>query len=103
MQSKMKCAFMAQNKDDAVQHHQDMQMVMLSKQIESTERLGELTLKTSERMSLGGSEVQIFMSINLLMEKLETLNKQLDGMMTEKRSTNPVVGNVLAIASKAMG
>jgi hypothetical protein len=42
------------------------------------------------------------MSINLLMAKLEKLNEQLDAMMTEKRSTNPFVGNVLAIASKAM-
>ncbi len=94
---------MAQNEDDANQHHGDMRMVMLSKQIESTECLVKLKLKTSERMSLGGSEAQIFMSINLLMEKLEKLNKQLDGMMIEKRSTNPIIGNVLDIASKAMG
>jgi hypothetical protein len=53
-------------------------------------------------MSLGRSEVQIFMSNNLLMEKLEKLNEQLYAMMTEKRSTNPIIGNVLAIASKAM-
>ncbi len=46
--------------------------------------------------------MQIFMSINLLMEKLEKLNEQFDGMMTEKRSTNLIVGNVLAIASKTM-
>ncbi len=45
IQLKMQCAFMAQNKDDADQHHQDMQMVMLSKQIESTEHLIELKLK----------------------------------------------------------
>jgi hypothetical protein len=103
MQSKMQCAFMAQNKDDTNQHHRDMQMVMLSKQIESNECLVELKLKTLERVGLGGSEVQIFMSINLLMKKLEKLIEQLDGMMTEKRSTNPIIGNVLTIASKAMG
>jgi hypothetical protein len=103
MQSKMQYAFMAQNKDDANQRHQDMRMVMLSKQIESTERLDELKLKTLERISLGGSKTQIFMSINLLMETLEKLNEQLAAMITEKRSTNPIVGNVLAIASKAMG
>jgi hypothetical protein len=102
IQSKMQCAFMAQNKDDADQSHQDMRMVILSKQIESTEHLVELKSKTLERMSLGGPEAQIFMSINLLMENLEKLNEQLDAMMTEKRSTNPIAGNVLVIASKAM-
>jgi ribosome-associated translation inhibitor RaiA len=94
---------MAQNKDDADQSHQDMRMVILSKQIESTEHLVKLKLKTLERISLEGSEAQIFMSINLLMEKLEKSNEQLDAMMTEKRSTSTIVGNVLAIASKAMG
>ncbi len=39
MQAQMQCAFMAQNKDDANQQHRDMQMVMLTKQIESTEHL----------------------------------------------------------------
>jgi hypothetical protein len=66
---------MAQNEDDTDQRHQDMQMVMLSKQIESTEHLVELKLKTLERMHLGRSEAQIFMSINLLMGKLEKLNE----------------------------
>jgi hypothetical protein len=69
---------------------------------ETKECLVELKLKTLKRMSLGGSEVQIFMSINLLMEKLEKLNTDLDAMMAEKRLTNLIVGNVLAIASKAM-
>jgi hypothetical protein len=35
MQAQMQCAFMAQNKDDAIQQHRDMRMVMLTKQIES--------------------------------------------------------------------
>jgi hypothetical protein len=39
MQAQMQCAFMAQNEDDAIQRHRDMQMVMLTKQIGSTERL----------------------------------------------------------------
>jgi hypothetical protein len=71
MQSKMQCAMMAQNEDDADQCHCDMRMVMLSKQNESTEGLVELNLKTSSRMSLGGSEAQVLSSINILMEKLE--------------------------------
>ena len=31
MQAQMQCAFMAQNKDDAIQQHRDMRMVMLTK------------------------------------------------------------------------
>ncbi len=47
--------------------------------------------------------MQVFMAINILMEKLEKLNKDLDSMMNKKRVTNPIVGNVLAIAAKVMG
>jgi len=55
MQSKLQCALMAQNEDNAEQRHRDMRMLMLSKQIESTKRLVELKLKTSARMSSGES------------------------------------------------
>ena len=104
MQSKMLCAMMAQNEDDAEQRHRDMRMMMITKQIESAEWLVEIKLKMSERMNLGGSEeAQVFSLINLLMEKLERLNEDLETMMKEKRTTNPIVGNVLAIAAKAMG
>jgi hypothetical protein len=54
-------------------------------------------------MSLEGSEAQVLSSINILMEKLKKLNEDLDSMMNKKRTTNPIVGNVLAIAAKAMG
>ncbi len=47
--------------------------------------------------------MQVFMAINILMEKLEKSNKDLDSMMNKKRVTNPIIGNVLAIAAKAMG
>ena len=59
MQSKMQCPMMAQNEDDADQRHCDMRMLILTKQIESTERLVELKLKTSVRMSLVGSEARL--------------------------------------------
>jgi hypothetical protein len=98
MQAQMQCAFMAQNKDDAIQWHRDMQMVMLMKQIKSTKRLIELKIKMSDRMDGGGSE-----AIHTLMDKLESLNANLDSMMSELRVTNPIVGNVLANATKAMG
>jgi hypothetical protein len=103
MEWKMQCAMMAQNKDDAEQHHRDMHMIMITKQIESTEGLVESKLKTSERMSSGGSEAQVFSSINLLMEKLERLNGDLETMMNEKWTTHPIIGNVLVTAAKAMG
>jgi hypothetical protein len=43
------------------------------------------------------------MAINLLMSKLEQLNADLDSMVLEVRLTNPIVGNVLDNAKKAMG
>ena len=103
MQSKMQCALMAQNEDDAEQRHRDMRMLMLTKQIESTKRLVELKLKTSARMSLGGLEAQVNFVINLLMEKLVGLHGVLETMTEETRTTNPIVGNVLSMAAKAMG
>ena len=103
MQLKMQCAVMAQNKDDAKQRHRDMRMLMSTKQIESTEWLVELKLKTSARMSLGGSEAQVNFVINLLMEKLEGLHGVLETMMEQTRTTNPIIGDVLSMAAKAMG
>jgi hypothetical protein len=103
MQWKMQCAMMAQNEDDIEQRHHDIRMMMITKQIESTERLVELKLKTSERMSSGGSEAQVFLLINLLMEKLERLNGDLETMMNKKRMTNPIIGYVLVTAAKTMG
>ncbi len=95
---RMQCAFMAQNKEDAIQQHRDMWMVMLSKQIKSTERLIELKIKMSDRMGGGG-----LVAIETLMDKLENLSANLDSMMSEVRVTNPIVGNVLANATKVMG
>jgi hypothetical protein len=94
---------MAQNEDDAIQQHRDMQMVMLTKQIKSTKRLIELKIKMSDRMGGGGLEANCFMAIHTLMDKLEKRNADLDSMMLEVRATNPIVGNVLANAAKAMG
>ena len=103
MQSKMQCAMMAQNEDDADQRHRDMRMMIVTKQIESTERLVELKLKTSSRMSSAGSEAQVNFAINLLMEKLEGYHGVLENMMEEKRTINPIGGTVLSMAATAMG
>jgi len=100
---RMQCAFMAQNEDNAVQRHRDMRMVMLTKSIESTERHVELKMKMADRMGVDSSETQHLMAINRLMEKLEQLNTDLASMVAEVRLTNPIVGNVLDKAKKAMG
>ncbi len=70
----MQFAFMAQNEDNAVQRHRDLFMVMLTKSIESTERLVDLKLKMYDRMCHDGSDTYSLMAINLRMEKLEKLN-----------------------------
>jgi hypothetical protein len=103
MQSKMHCAMMAQNEDDANQRHRDMRMLIVTKQIEYTERLVELKLKTSARMSSADSEAQVNFAINLLMEKLEGYHGVLETMMEEKRTMNPIVSTVLSMAATAMG
>ena len=103
MQLKMHCAMMAQNEDDANQRHRDMRMLIVTKQIEYTERLVELKLKTSARMSSADSEAQVNFAINLLMEKLEGYHGVLETMMEEKRTMNPIVSTVLSMAATAMG
>ena len=103
LNTRMQYAFMAQNENDAIQHHRDMCMVMLTKSIESAERLVELKMKMADRMGVEGSETHNLMAINLLMEKLEQLNADLASMVSEVRLTNPIVCNVLDNAKKAMG
>ena len=78
-------------------------MVMLTKSIESTERHVELKMKMADSMGVDSSETQHLMAINRLMEKLEQLNTDLASMVAEVRLTNPIVGNVLDNAKKAMG
>ena len=60
-------------------------------------------LKTSERMSLVGSEAQVNFAIVLLMKKLEGFHGVLETMMEETRTPNPIVCNVLSMAAAAMG
>jgi hypothetical protein len=102
MQSKMQCAMMAQNEDDADQRHRDMRMLILTKQIESTEQLVELKLKMSARMSSVGLDAQVNFAINLLMEKLEGFHGVLETMIEETRTPNQIVCNVLSMAATAM-
>ena len=68
---------------------------MLTKSIESTERLVNLKMKMYDRMGRDGSDTYILTAINLFMEKLEQLNADLESMVLEVRLANPIVGNVL--------
>jgi hypothetical protein len=52
----------------------------------------------SDRMGGGGLE-----AIETLMDKLDSLSATLDSMTLEVRVANPIVENVLANATKAMG
>jgi hypothetical protein len=52
---------------------------------------------------LEGLEAQVNFVINLLMEELVGLHGVLETMTEETRTTNPIVGNVLSMAAKAMG
>jgi hypothetical protein len=99
----MQCAFMAQNEDYAVQRHRDMHMAMLTKSIESTERLVELKMNMSNRMGVEGLKNHSLMAIYLFMDKHEQLNADLASMVSEVRLTNPIVGNVLNNAKKRWG
>jgi hypothetical protein len=75
----------------------------LKVQVLSVYRLVELKMKMSDRMGVEGLETHNLMAINLLMEKLEQVNADLALMVSEVRLTNPIVGNVLNNAKKAMG
>ena len=103
MNAQMQCAFIAQKEDNAVQRHCDLRMLMLTKSIKSTERLVNLKMKIYDRMGHDGGDTFSMTAINLLMEKLELLNAYLESMVSEVRSTNPIVGNVLDNAKIAMG
>jgi len=74
----------------------------LSKLIESTEKQIDLKLKMADKF---GEEyhAQFMMSINLLMEKLERLNDELEKSGSDATTQNPIVGSVLMQAARAMG
>jgi len=60
-------------------------MVMLTKSIESTERLVELKMKMYDRSNS-------LMVMDLLMEKLEQLNTEIASMVSEVRLTTQLLG-----------
>ena len=102
IESKIQCGMMAQNEDDAAHRRRELDVVRLSKLIESTEKQIDLKLKMADKF---GEEyhAQFMMSINLLMEKLERLNDELEKSGSDGTTQNPIVGSVLMQAARAMG
>ena len=102
IESKIQCGMIAQNEDDAAHYRRELDVVRLSKLIESTEKQIESKLKLAEKF---GEEyhAQFMMSINLLMEKLDRLNEELEKSGRGETKQNPIVGSVLKQAAKAMG
>ena len=102
IESKIQCGMMAQNEDDAVHRRRELNVVRLSKLIVSTEKQIDLKLKMADKF---GEEyhAQLMMSINLLMEKLEQLNDELERSGSDTTTQNPIVGSVLMQAARAMG
>ena len=102
IESKIQCGMIAQNEDDAAHRRRELDVVLLSKLIESTEKQIELKLKLAEKF---GEEyhAQFMMSINILMEKLERYNEELEKSGSDVITQNPIVGSVLSQAVRAMG
>ena len=99
---KIQCGIIARNKNDAAHRRHELDVVRLSKLIESTEKQIELKLKLAEKF---GEEyhAQFMMSINLLMEKLERYNDELERSRSDATTQNPIVASVLMQAARAMG
>ena len=102
METKLQCGMIAQTEDKAEHRRHELDVVRLSKLIESTEKQIDLKMKMAEKF---GEEyhAQLMMSINLLMEKLERLNKELEKSGRGATKQNPIIGSVLRQAAKAMG
>ena len=102
IETKIQCGMMAQNEDDAAHRRRELNIVRLSKLIESTEKQIDLKLKMAEQF---GEEyhAQCMMSVNLLMEKLERLTDELEKSGSDGTTQNPIVGTVLMQAARAMG
>ena len=102
MEAKLQCGMIAQTEDEAEHCRHELDVVRLSKLIDSTEKHIDLKLKMVEKF---GEEyhAQFMMSINLLMEKLDRLNEELEKSGRGETKQNPIIGSVLKQAARAMG
>ena len=95
--------FMAQNEDDAVQHHRDMRWATITKMIDTTQKMIDVKMRLADSMVGNGMGDELRMSVLKMMEKIEKWNEEMEQMMEEKRESNPIVGRVLVHAARSMG
>ena len=100
--TKASFGFMAQNEDDAFQHHHDMCWATITKMIDSEQKIIDVKMKLADSMGNGLGD-QLRMSVIVMMDKIDMLNKELGMLMNEKRVSNPIVGQILEHAARLMG
>ena len=93
--TKASFGFMAQNEDDDVQRHHDMRWATITKLIDSEQKVIDVKMKLADSMLGNGLGDQFGMSVILMMDKIDKLNKELALLKNEKRVSNPIVGHVL--------
>jgi hypothetical protein len=102
--TKASFGFMAQNEDNAVQHHHDMHWATLTKMIDTEQRMIDVKMKLMDsNVIAGGSGEQLRMSVLIMMDKIDKWNNELGLLGKEKRVSNPIVGRVLEHAARSMG
>jgi len=101
--TKASFGFMAQNEDDAVQHHHNMRWATITKLIDSEQKMIDVKMKSADSMLGNGLGDQLRMSVILMMDKIDKLNKELALLKNVKRVSNLIVGHVLEHAARLMG
>ena len=92
--TKASFGFMAQNEDDAVHRHHDMRWATITKLIDSEQKMIDVKMKLADLMLGNGSGDQLRMSVILMMDKIDKLNKELALLKNEKLVSNSIVPNV---------
>ena len=95
--------FMAQNEDDAVQHHHGMHWATITKLIDSEQKMIDVKIKLAYSMLGNGLGDQLRRSVISMMDKIDKLNEELALLKNEKHVSNPIVGRVLEHTARLMG
>ena len=93
---------MAQNKDDAVQHHHDMRWATITKMIDTEQKMVDAKMKLADSMVGNRLGDKLRMSVVKMMDKIEKWNDDLGLLMKEQCISNPTVGWVFKHAVRSM-